>query len=267
MPSARSGSNNPDEGEKPAMRDLSLLKYFDALQQPAMIFSASPSMSLEVAYVNSVFFDSIGDSPLAEEHEFVGTERMEGVPANFMAILQTHCISPSAADFVQWVHGITNDPKSHHLLKTRFKGFMIPKDGDTSERIPQVADIEWSAMVMESKYIVLNGRRLGTVQFSPTSQTPDAGSEVPDRGHDKADEVQVPKASSHVASSSSSSSSGGSHSSARYRAGTSRLSSSTTVSDRPRIGAFKEEDEEGQNEAYRWRHTEKVGVHLPNARR
>jgi hypothetical protein len=267
MPAARAGRNNPDEE---AMRDLSLLKYFDALQQPAMIFSSSQSMSLEVAYVNSVFFDAIGDSPLAEEQEFVGTESREGVPANFLAILQTHCISPSAADFVQWVHGTANDPKSHHLLKTRFKGFMIPKDGDTSERIPQVIDIEWTAMVMESKYIVLNGRRLGTVQFSPTPQTSDAGgvgSEVTDRRHNKADEVQVPKASSHVASSSSSSSSGGSRSSTRYRTGTSRLSSSTTVSDRPRIGAFKEEDEEGKKETYRWRHTEKVGVLPPNTRR
>lgn len=260
MPSSRGDGSDNEGGEGLAMQELSLLKYFDAVQQPAIIFRANQSLSpesLEVAYVNAVFLDSIGDTPPAEDKEFSlespRNERRNRVPHNFLTKLEAHCISPSAHDFVQWANSVANDPKAAHQLKTRFKGLTLPKDGgNIPERVPQFVDVEWNALVLENKYIVLTGRRIGTVQFSPTPGTPESASDVPDQRPSDADEVQVPKSSSNLASSSSSS---------RYRAAVSRMSSSTTttttVSDRPRINSFKEA-EESENETYQWQHTERV---------
>src|SRR5436190_22827943 len=92
---------HPDIGE---MDSLSLSKYFDLIPQSAMIFTSEnqsfSAESLTVCYVNRVFLDSIGDSPLSEEEELeMGYNQplhTNGVPNNFMTALQIQCVNPSA---------------------------------------------------------------------------------------------------------------------------------------------------------------------------
>lgn len=243
------------------MHSLYLSRYFDLIPQSAIIFitdnqSASPD-SLTVCYVNRVFLDSIGDTTLIEDEEFemAPIERhTAGVPDNFMSILQTQCINPSASHFIQWINEVAQKPENVHNLKTRFKGFTVPKDSHASERTPQFVDIEWNAVVMENKFIVLTGRRNGTVQFSSPSlpSEPTLLNNLRRISIDEEDtEDLVPSVC--VATSSSSSGSGRGR-----RTSTTRLSSSTTLSERSR--SSNESDDTLDYEGHKWQHTERVQI-------
>ena len=259
---------------------LSLSTYFDLVPQAAMIFtSESGSLSadsLQVCYVNRAFLESIGDSPLVDpEDEEVPpelspppTDNHTEVPSNFMSILQTQCINPSASQFIQWVNGVAQEPQIVHHLKTRFNGFTVAKEEYESERTPQFVDIEWNAVVMEKKFIVLSGRRTGAVQFSAVQPQTDlslsadlAGSAIEEADED--DREEEPQENHHSAkpiSSRSSSSTNSSSARRPRRTGTARHSSSTTLSERSRIGSLKDgsDNTSEETEGRKWRHTEKV---------
>jgi len=261
---------------------LSLSTYLDLAPQAAMIFTSEGGTfsadSLQVCYVNRAFLESIGDSPLADPEDEEGevapelspppTDNRAPVAANFMSILQTQCINPSASHFIQWVNGVAQEPEIVHYLKTRFKGFTLAKEEYASERTPQFVDIEWNAVVMKKKFIVLSGRRTGTVQFSAVQPQVDpilpgdlmgsAIEEEEEEEKNKEDEAEGTRADKPV-SSSSSSSTNSSNARRPRRSGTARQSSSTTLSERSRTGSLKAgSDTSEESEGRKWRHTEKV---------
>jgi len=155
------------------MEDLALSKYLDIISLPALVFTSEgqtiATNSLRVCYVNKAFLDTIGDSPLQDEEPYGMSypPPTEQLLDNFLSILQVQCINPSASHFLAWVNEVAQAPREMHQLKTRFKGFTVANDGELIEPTPQFVDIEWNAVVMDSKFIVLSGRRVGTVQFSP----------------------------------------------------------------------------------------------------
>jgi len=253
---------------------LSLSKYFDLIPQAAVIFTSKDGSlsadSLNVCYVNRAFLDSIGDSPLVDPVEQAvppelspAANNHSEAPPNFMSILQTQCINPSASQFIQWVNGVAQEPQIVHHLKTRFKGFTVAKEEYVSERTPQFVDIEWNAVIMEKKFIVLTGRRTGTVQFSAVQPQTEpilpndlSGSAI---AEDDEEDTEETHHSPQPVSARSSSSSSGSNARRTRRSGTARQSSSTTLSDRSRIGSMKDgSDTSEEGEHRKWRHTEKV---------
>jgi len=157
------------------MEDLALSKYLDIIPLPALVFTSEgetlATNSLRVCYVNKAFLRTIGDSPERDEEPYGISypPPTEELLDNFLSILQVQCINPSASHFLAWVNDIAQAPHELHQLKTRFKGFTLAEDGELVEPTPQFVDIEWNAVVMDNKFIVLSGRRVGTVQFSPIS--------------------------------------------------------------------------------------------------
>jgi len=253
---------------------LSLSKYFDLVPQAAVIFTSEGGSlsadSLNVCYVNRAFLDSIGDSQLVDpvEQELPpqispGSNNHSEPPPDFMSILQAQCINPSASQFIQWVNGVAQEPQIVHHLKTRFKGFTVAKEEYVSERTPQFVDIEWNAVVMEKRFIVLTGRRTGTVQFSAVQPQTEpgllsdlSGSAIAEEDEEETQENDHPPQPVSARSPSSSSSSNARRT---RRSGTVRHSSSTTVSDRSRIASLKDgSDTSEEAEGRKWRHTEKV---------
>jgi hypothetical protein len=232
------------------------------MPQPAMIFTSETSSlstdSLTVCYVNKMFKDSIGDTPLSDRESsiFHESENNTAVPPNFTSILQAQCINPSASHFTQWVNQVASEPDTTHVLKTRFKGFATPKDPSITEKTPQFIDIEWNAILMENKFIVLTGRRTGTVQFSTNAPSDPSSNESGSDVIEEEEEVTPPTRVPEIARSSSSSS--GSNSTRFHRKRTSRgISSRTSVSDRSRMELVKEEGILGY-QGDTWRHIEKV---------
>jgi hypothetical protein len=253
---------------------LSLSNYFDLVPQAAVIFTSEGGFlsaeSLYVCYVNRAFLDSIGDSPLVDPAEqevppelFATSNNHSVPPPDFMSILQTQCINPSASQFIQWVNGVAQEPQIVHHLKTRFKGFTVAKEEVVSERTPQFVDIEWNAVIMEKKFIVLTGRRTGTVQFSavqpqtePILSSDLTGSAIAEEDEQETKETDRPP---QPVSARSSSSSNSSNARRPRRSGKVRQSSSTTLSDQSRIGSLREgSDTSEEGEGRKWRHTEKV---------
>jgi hypothetical protein len=269
---AQAGSVNVNKTSTMDIESLCLSKYLDLLPQPAMIFTYENESlnadTLAVRYANQVFLQSIGDSTLIEEDPVIlghDPSRATSIAPDFMSILQTQCINPSASRFLLWINGVAQEPKNVHHLKTRFKGFFVPKDSHVSERKPQLVDIEWNAIVMENKFIVLTGRRTGTLQFSSVSSP----SEPPHRElshpetveeEDEEDSVDIEAAPTTEETTATSSSSSGS-SNRLYRKKAKRaISSTTTQSDRNRTKSkSKSRNKESRGyEGDTWRHNVKV---------
>ena len=250
---------------------LGLTKYLDLLPQPAMIFtSEADSDALTVCYVNKNFLDSVGDSPLEEDSEalIIGhNDPLDRAPRDYMKILQKQCISPTAAKFTEWINGVAYQPEKMHHLKTRFNGYSLPQGSNISERIPKVVLIEWNAAVMEGRFIVLTGRRTGTVKYSPTS--PPSMEQVIQRDFEFAPTIreeteedsqtsEEPQSYSEAIATSSSSS----NESNRHRHGRRRHRNSTNPSsDRTRVGSGSENGNPLGNHIDTWKLTEKVLGH------
>jgi hypothetical protein len=252
---------NPMDGDIAEMEMLSLSKYFDVIPQSAMIFTIENQTLLadppKVCYVNQAFLNNIGESPLSEAELFeMGLQepRTRLVPDDFMSMLEVQCINPSAAQFLQWIKGVVQKPNKINNLKTRFKGFTLPQDSYLSDRTTQFVDIEWNAVVMEKKFIILTGRRTGTVQFSTVTPHTEPSVQSNMR-HMSIDEVEEPEEFVpllvRTATSPSSSSSGN-----MRHPNSTRFSSSTTPSKTSR--SFSDGDEATDYECDKWQHTEKV---------
>lgn len=277
---AQAGSVKVNKSSAMDLDSLCLSKYLDLLPQPAMIFTYENGSlnadTLAVAYANQVFLDSIGDSPLIEDEEPIALERdpsrATGIAADFMTILQTQCINPSASQFFHWVNGVTQGPKTVHHLKTRFKGFFIPHGGHISERKRQLVDIEWNGIVMENRFIVLTGRRTGTVKFSsdapPSLDPPPRRMSHPDTVEEEEEREVVTvepetTALSEETTATSSSSSNSSNPTRKGRKKTKRaISSTTTQSDQSRTKSkTKSKSRNHESRGYEgdtWRHNAKV---------
>jgi hypothetical protein len=120
---------------------------------------------LKVAYVNNVFLEIIEDGHRSEEEP-------SDVAENFISILQERCINPPLSRFIKWIEGVAQAPESMHHLKTRFKGFTPTTEGPITGSAMQFIDIEWNAVIMEKRFIVLTGRTTGTVQFVTSLSSP-----------------------------------------------------------------------------------------------
>jgi hypothetical protein len=252
--------------------DLRLSKYLDLLPQPAMIFTyESDPDHLAMCYANKCFLDSIGESPLEEDSEalIVGhNEPPVGAPRSYMGILQNQCINPSATQFTQWINEVTRKPEKKHHLKTRFKGFSIPKDSSISERTPKVVDIEWNAAVMEGRFVVLTGRRTGTVKFSPTSTPPieqviqrdfETSPTIVEETEEEASQTsEEPQSNSEAFATSSASSNESNPLRGRRRR---HRNSITPSSGRTRVGSATENGSRFGDEIDTWKLTEKVPYH------
>ena len=238
-----------------------------------MIFTyESDPDNLAMCYANKCFLDSIGESPLEEDSEalIVGhNEPPVGAPRSYMSILQNQCINPSATQFTQWINEVTRKPEKKHHLKTRFKGFSIPTDSSISERTPKVVDIEWNAAVMEERFVVLTGRRTGTVKFSPSSApsieqviqrdfetSPTIVEETEEGGSQTSAESQSYSETFRASSASSNESNPLRGRRRRHR------TSTTPSSDRTRVGSVTENGNGLGNEIDTWKLTEKVAYQV-----
>jgi hypothetical protein len=271
---AQAGSVNVDKASIMDVDSLCLTKYLDLLSQPAMIFTYENGSlnadTLAVRYANEVFLESIGDSPLMDEEDPVVLEhdpsRSTGIAPDFMSILQTQCINPSSSRFFLWINSVAQEPKNVHHLKTRFKGFFKPKDSHISERKPQLVDIEWNAVVMENKFIVLTGRRTGTLQFSsstsPYLDSPHQESSHPETvgEEDEVDSVDTEAAPANEETTATSSSSSSSSNRLRRKKPKRAISSTTTQSDGNRTKTkLKSRNKESRGyEGDTWQHNAKV---------
>jgi hypothetical protein len=128
--------------------------------------------TLKVLYVNKVFLAILEDSHRTEEETFNSVPRdpVIEIAGNLVSLLQERWVTPSSTRFTEWIERVMNAPNSIHYLKTRVQGF-TPTKIDTGDRSPHFVDIEWNAVVMQKKFIVLTGRTTGTVQFSTTPTT------------------------------------------------------------------------------------------------
>ena len=269
MTSARGSNAGASRSKDSNMHpgSLSLSKYLDLLLQPAMIFTyTGEEHALSVCYVNKNFLETIGDSPLEEDSDALIIGHNETpVRRDYMTILQTQCIDPSAAHFTQWINAVTHKPDKMHHLKTRFKGFTMAQDSQISERTPTVVDIEWNAAVMDGKFIILTGRRIGAVKFSPTS-TPPVESVVQrdfasstifeEEGEDNSQTSEETQSYSEGIITSSSSSNESNPRRGRRRKHQ-PISSMIPISERTRVGSGSENGRL-ENEIDTWRLSEKV---------
>ena len=247
---------------------LNLSDYFNLIPQAAMILTSEDgTLSANICYINRAFLDSVGVSPLVgpDEQEIptkpaYPPDNYSEVPPNFMSILQTQCVAPSGSQFIQWVNEVAQEPEIVHHLKTRFKGFTVSREEFASERTTQFVDIEWNAVVMAKRFIVLMGRKTGAVQFCavpPQTGPSDLASlaVVEEEAEEAEESDQLPK----PVSSRSSSSSTISNVQHKRRSRRPRQSSSSTVSDRSLIGSLKEGSDTSEDwEEHKWRHSEKV---------
>lgn len=270
MTSARGSNASASHSKNSNMHpsSLSLTKYLDMLPQPAMIFTyTGEEHALSVCYVNKNFLDSIGDSPLEEDSDALIIGHNETpVPRDYMTILQTQCINPSAAHFTQWINGVTHKPEKMHHLKTRFKGFTMSLDSQISERTPTVVDIEWNAAVMDGKFIILTGRRIGTVKFAARSPPPvesvvqrdfaSSSTIIEEEGEDNSQTSEEPQSYSEGITTSSSSSNESNPRRGRRRKHQ-PISSTIPIGERTRVGSDSENGSLG-NEIDTWQLSEKV---------
>jgi hypothetical protein len=158
------------------MESLRLESYLDLLPLSAMILTLEGETvtpdTLKVSYVNKVFLEIVEDSHWTEEERFnsVPPDPITGIGGNFVLLLQEQFVTPSSTRFLEWIEKVMNAPNSIHYLKTRVQGF-TPTKIDATDRSPHFVDIEWNAVIMQKKFIVLTGRTTGTVQFSTTPTT------------------------------------------------------------------------------------------------
>lgn len=269
MTSARETEASASQSNNSNMDSDSLVlsKYLDLLPQPAMIFTyAGQEHSLSVCYVNKSFLESIGDSPLEEDSDALIIGHNETpVPRDYMTVLQTQCINPSADHFTQWIHGVTHKPEKMHHLKTRFKGFTMSQHSQISDRIPTVVDIEWNAAVMDGKFIILTGRRIGTVKFAHALPPPmepvvqrDFASPaiIEEEGEEYSQTSEEPQSYSEGVTTSSSSSNDSNPRRGRLRKHQ-PISSTIPINERTRVGSGSENGTL-TNEIDTWRLSEKV---------
>jgi hypothetical protein len=247
------------------MESLRLQTYLDLIPLSAIILTTEhhtlSSDSLKLSYINTVFLDIIDDGQRENDHfEMEAAGRMP--QHSIMSILQERCINPSPYRFMQWIEAVTLAPNSTHLLKTRFKGFTPRKNHHShAERTPQLVDIEWNAVVMHKKYIVLTGRTTGTVQYSSSvsSELLEFDVRSPPPIEEGLDSFVVPV--NITAASSSSASSGGSRS--RRTKAKREVSSITTLSEGSRMSSFTEQDD-SREQVDKWHNNEKVFSTMSN---
>jgi len=254
---------------------LRLSTYLDLLPQPAIIFTFNgPTItadSLKVCYVNDLVWEVIGEQQNPEREEFVHTTQTfpPGVSRDFKLLLHAQLHTPSTPTFVEWLNEVRQQSKLTNHLKTRFKGYFAPKETTILDRAPQFVDIEWNAVLMEKKYIVLIGKRTGTVQFSsspsPEPNSADIAAKLPSPiDEDDEDDKDDPKPTTHKSGSSSSISSSSSapvRTRRKHRKRHNSSTATTTNSSRGVPSSFTDED--GSDEVDPWRNDSKVEPRLP----
>jgi len=250
---------------------LTLSAYLDILPQPAIIFTfgALPitANSLEVCYVNRSVWNTIGQPASTTNEDLIEEADTEAhfISQEFKTLLTAQLIHPSTNHFVQWLNEVAQQSKLIYRLKTRFKGYSVPKDLSTSEYATQFVDIDWKAVFLKEKYIILTGKRTGTIKFSshaPSGEsTPDIISKLPP-AIDEEDEEIDSKSSHFTSKSGSSDSSTGSTGvrSRRRKAAKRALSSATTKGGRSHgaSSSLAEGDEGSETEVDPWRNDAKV---------
>jgi hypothetical protein len=149
-----------------------LTSYFDIHSQPATILTREnetlTTHSLIISYTNPSLNDIVSNS------SFTLTEHAKSttlVGHKFTSILESHCVIPSSSRFIRWLDGIIGTLNSIHHLKSRFRTVKTEKTTSSGE-IPQFVDIEWHAVVMKNKYVVLTGQIVGTTQLSTGLTSP-----------------------------------------------------------------------------------------------
>jgi len=160
------------------MESLSLPVFLDLLPHPAMILTSKDKNisldALSVCYVNRTFLHNIGTPPETVSEDLLRVEESAKKAAptqDFRSLLQDQCISPSMSSFIRWINEVARHPGVVNYLKTQFKSYRPSRDRDGFERPPPIMDISWNAVFMEENFIVLTGRRTGSVQFSPLTPT------------------------------------------------------------------------------------------------
>ena len=245
---------------------LSLSKYLEILPLPAIIFSfTTPTItaeSLEVCFVNNIVWETIGDQHDTLNDQF-GEASQNFVSRDFKALLHAQLLTPSTSHFIQWLNEITQPDQfvnHRHHLKTRFKGYSPQTEPAFTNRGTQFVEIEWYAVFMEGKYIVVTGRRTSAVQFSNPSVEPpsDVSLSLPS-AIDEENNVVKPSVN-HNSTSTSSNSSGGSSGVKGRRKKTKRGKASTNSS-RSQHSSLAEEYSP-EEEVDPWTHDEKVHLSL-----
>jgi hypothetical protein len=246
---------------------LRLSCYLDFLPQPAIILSFSgPAItaeSLEVRYVNDVVWETIGEQQHPDPEDLVHGSQHVAPPSSrdFKDVLHAQLINPSTAHFIQWLNEVTQLSKTSTLLKARFKGYTAPKDTFVTDRAPQFVDIEWNAVFMEKRFIILTGRRTGTLQFaSSTSPEPtsDPITALPSPIDEEEEETDDSKPSIHKSAPSSSSSDSAGPVRVRRKLPKRAISSTTSTSDRSRRSALRWAEEDKPTEVDPWKNDSKV---------
>jgi hypothetical protein len=153
--------------ETDGFSSVCLEEYLEVCPKPALVLVSnrrpSPGASLKVCYSNRAFFEILGDNENFPAVNDVDEEDSD----NLSSILQRKCVHPTTSQFVKWIDAVVQNPgASQDSLLTSFETtFEASKsttpEADTSQRT--FVEIEWDAVVLQKKYILLTGKTVGIV--------------------------------------------------------------------------------------------------------
>jgi hypothetical protein len=149
--------------ERDGFSSVSLEEYLDICPKPALVLVSNLEPSLEVCYSNRAFFEILGDNvkfPAVNDLD-------EDASDNLSSIFQRICVHPSTSQFIKWIDAVVQNPGANpeSLLTT----FEMPVDTSkitTQESGPSqrtIVEIEWDAVVLQKKYILLIGKTMGKI--------------------------------------------------------------------------------------------------------
>lgn len=161
--------NSPRRMESKAFSSVLLEDFLEASPKHALVLTSQSQPisvdSLKVSYANPAFRDIIGD-----HFAWARPDGLDAVTSNNLAfLLHTNCIYPSVSHFVKWIDTVLQNPGIEgHRLQTSFQRNKAGNESPTGSHL-NVVDIEWEAVVVQQRHIILAGK---TTQQAPVTRTP-----------------------------------------------------------------------------------------------